>query len=59
MSHYIVSAVDPEDAFGMPVAEVEVDAESEQDAVERAKDELRKKLTTTEGLIFRVTEAEA
>jgi hypothetical protein len=51
MTHYIVSAYDPTD-LGMPVAEVEVDAQSEREAIEKAKPLFMKQLTTLDGLTF-------
>jgi hypothetical protein len=51
MTHYIVSAHDPED-LGMPVAEVEVDAKSEREAIDKAKVLFKKQLTTLDGLTF-------
>jgi len=50
--HYIVSAHDPDDLAGMPVGEVEVDAENESEAIEKAKLLFRQQLTTLDGLSF-------
>ena len=51
MTHYIVSAYDSKD-LAMPVAEVEVDAKSESEAIEKAKALFKKQLTTLDGLTF-------
>jgi len=47
-----VSAVSSDDPTNMPVAEEEVDAEDERDAIEKAKELFRKTLTTLKGLQF-------
>ncbi len=57
MTHYIVSAIDPEDPTGLPVAELEVDAENERDAIEKAKQQFREQLRTLDGLVFEAMES--
>ena len=56
MNHYIVTAVPSDDVVGLPVAEVEIDAENEREAIERAKEEFRKQLKELEGLTFLTVE---
>jgi hypothetical protein len=56
--HYIISAVPSDDITGLPVAETEIDAESEAEAIEKAKDEFRQKLTTLDDLVFHAIESE-
>jgi hypothetical protein len=56
MNHYIVSAVPSDDPAAMPVAEVEIDAQNEAEAIEAAKDHFRRELTTLEGLAFSALE---
>jgi hypothetical protein len=49
--HFIVSAQDEEqDPFGMPVAELEIDAEDEAEAINKAKAVFNQQLTTLDGL---------
>ena len=56
MKHYIVGAVPSNDITTMPVAEVEIDATTERDAIEKAKETFRKQLTTLHGLRFLAVE---
>lgn len=51
---YLVSAFDTEETMGMPVAEVEVTANTPEEAEERAKIQLAADLESIDGLYYTV-----